>query len=144
MGIGIDHTPFFLPTKVSELPAVALSHVLFGLGGTAAAYAITGSYAGPGVIGTIYHAMFSPSTAYVGGHNSLASTTHAMSVYAEPFVAASRIASVPLAAAALIGIVGVQTSAMQDFTAGQQLQILSGVSTPSSSEKHKLLSLSGL
>lgn len=49
-----------------------------------------------------------------------------------------------LAAGLTLGIAALQADAMQEFSATEQLQILSGVSTPSSSTKHKLLSLSDL
>ncbi len=60
------------------------------------------------------------------------------------FAQAIRNTPLTLAAAGVIGIALLQAEGMQEFTAGEQLQVLSGVSTPSSSKKHKLMSLSGL
>ncbi len=57
---------------------------------------------------------------------------------------AVRTSPLVVGAYALVTAVALQTAAMQEFSATEQLQVLSGVSTPSSSKKHKLMSLSKL
>ncbi len=92
------------PFEIPETPEQALSDYLLHMGIAAGTligvYAYTGAYAGPGVAGTVYAAMF--STAEVGaagaGSVALTDTVYAMSVYAEPFVAVARYVA-PVAAA---------------------------------------------
>ena len=86
--------PSFMP-GIPETKEQALSDFMLHAGiaaGTAiGVYAYTGLYAGPGHMGILYHAFFSP--AHVGGRAgtvALLDTIYAGSVYAEPFVAGAR------------------------------------------------------
>jgi hypothetical protein len=79
---------------------------------------------------------------YAAATEGLAAASSSMHFYR--LGQAIRTSPVLLAGYGLATSVALQTAAMQDFTAGEQLQVLSGVSTPSSSQKHKLMSLSGL
>jgi len=49
-----------------------------------------------------------------------------------------------LMATGVLGIAALQTVAMQEFTPQEQLAVLSGVPQPGSSQKQKLMTLSGL
>ncbi len=98
--------PFTIPETPEEFLSDYLLHAAVAAGTVIGVYAYTGLYAGPGIAGTIYMAMFSSAEVGAAGAGSvaLADTVYAMSVYAEPFVAAARFvapAVVPLTAAAV-------------------------------------------
>ena len=90
--------PTLLP-GIPETKEQALSDFMLHAGiaaGTAiGVYVYTGMYAGPGHMGILYHAFFSPAAvgARGAGTVALADTVYAGSVYAEPFVAAARFAA---------------------------------------------------
>ena len=87
--------PTLLP-GIPETKEQALSDFMLHAGiaaGTAiGVYAYTGMYAGPGHMGILYHAFFSPAAvgARGAGTVALADTVYAGSVYAEPFIAVAR------------------------------------------------------
>ncbi len=88
--------PTLLP-GIPETKEQALSDFMLHAGiaaGTAiGVYAYTGLYAGPGHMGILYRAFFSPVSvgARGAGTVALADTAFAASVYAEPFLATGRI-----------------------------------------------------
>lgn len=106
MGWGIPHTPLYIPDPRDprDVAETALSHVVYGGLVWAGASAVAGVSAGPGHLGILYRAFLSP--AHIGasyaGSSALADTMYAMSVYAEPFVAAARVVVPTLAVAALV------------------------------------------
>ncbi len=95
--------PFEVPTTAEQALSDYLLHASIAAGTLIGVYAYTGAYAGPGMVGTVYAAMF--STAEVGaagaGSVALTDTIYAMSVYAEPFVAVARVLG-PVAAAVTV------------------------------------------
>ena len=147
MGWGISHTPAYVPDPrdPQDMAETAVSHVIWGGATWAAASLYAGTAAGPGHLGLLYHAFFSPTHvgASYAGTNALADTVYAMRVYSTPFRIAARASAPFVAAAGIAGIVALQTEAMQDFSAQEQVQILTGVATPSSSTRHKLFVASG-
>ncbi len=100
--------PFEVPTTPEQALSDYLLHAGIAAGTLIGVYAYTGAYAGPGMVGTVYAAMF--STAEVGavgaGSVALTDTIYAMSVYAEPFVAVGRVFG-PVAAAVTVVAAGV-------------------------------------
>lgn len=147
MGWGYKHTPAYIPDPrdPSDMVETAISHAVYGTATWAAASLLVGQSAGPGHLGLMARALFSP--AHVGaagaGTNALADTVYAMRVYSTPFRIAARASAPLVAAAGIAGIVALQTEAMRDFSAHEQVQILSGVATPKSSTRHKLFVASG-
>ena len=95
--------PFSFPDTPEQALSDYLLHVGIAAGTVIGVYAYTGLYAGPGMAGTVYAAMF--STAEVGaagaGSVALTDTMYAMSVYAEPFIAVGRFIA-PVAAAMVV------------------------------------------
>ena len=95
--------PFEVPTTPEQALSDYLLHAGIAAGTLIGVYAYTGLYAGPGHAGMIYMAFF--STAEVGaagaGSVALTDTMYAMSVYAEPFVAAARFVA-PIFAAMVV------------------------------------------
>ncbi len=104
MGVGWKHTPLYLPDPrdPEDVAEAALSHAVYGGIVWAGASLVTGTWAGPGHLGILARAFFSP--AHVGasyaGTNALADTMFAMRVYSTPFRAAARFVApvaIPLA-----------------------------------------------
>ena len=107
MGVGYKHTPAYIPDPrdPADMFETAISHAAYGAATWAAASLVAGSSAGPGHMGIMARAFFSPM--HVGsatmGTNALADTMYALRVYSEPFRFVGRIgssaAAIPLAAA---------------------------------------------
>ena len=110
--------PFSVPDTPEQFLSDWLLHAGIGAGTVIGVYAYTGLYAGPGHAGIIYHAFFSRAVvgSTVGGLEgsvALADTMYAMSVYAQPFVAAARF----IGSTALV--VGMSTLARGDVATRQ-------------------------
>ncbi len=109
MGWGIKHTPFYVPdpTDSHDVFETAISHTLWGGAVTGTAWALSGSYPGPGHVGTLYRAFFSP--AHVGsvamGTNAFDDTMFALRVYSEPLRAAVRFSAPVLIPTLMLGSV---------------------------------------
>ena len=97
------------PLGIPDTPEQAMSDFLFSTaisgGAMGLAWVITGSYPGPGPVGTVMRAFFSP--AHVGasyaGASALDDTLFALRVYSEPFRLAARV----------LGPIGMGITAMQ-------------------------------
>ncbi len=89
--------PSIMP-GIPETKEQALSdfmlHAGISAGVAIGVYAYTGLYAGPGHMGILYRAFFSPVSVGARGASTvaMADTAYAASVYAEPFIAATRFA----------------------------------------------------
>ncbi len=109
MGWGVQHTPFYLPdpTDPHDLVETAISHTLWGGAITGAAWALSGSYPGPGHLGTLYRAFLSP--VHVGasyaGTSAFDDTMYALRVYSEPLRAAARFSAPILIPSLMLGSV---------------------------------------
>ncbi len=105
MGWGYQHTPFYIPdpTDPYDLAETAVTHTLYGGAAYAGAWALSGSYPGPGHLGTLWNAF--GSRAHVGasymGTNAFDDTMFALRVYGTPFRIAAR-ALAPVAAAIMV------------------------------------------
>jgi len=103
MGVGWKHTPLYLPDPrdPEDVAEAALSHAIYGGVVWLGASAVAGTWAGPGHLGILYHAFFSPTNVgATAGTNALADTMFAMRVYSTPFRYAARLIApiaIPLA-----------------------------------------------
>jgi len=107
MGWGYQHTPFYVPDPRDpyDVAETAVSHTAWGFASWSLAYALTGSNPGPGHLGTLYRAFFSPvhlgSASNVPPVSAWDDTMFALRTYARPFgvVAQASIPFVVLAGA---------------------------------------------
>ncbi len=109
MGWGFKHTPFYVPdpTDPHDVFETAISHTIWGGAVTGAAWAFSGSYPGPGHVGTLYRAFLSPTHvgASYAGTSALDDTLFALRVYSEPLRAAARFAAPVLIPSLMLGSV---------------------------------------
>lgn len=148
MGWGIKHTPAYIPDPRDpvDIAETTISHAVFGTVTWAGASLIAGANAGPGHLGIMGRALFSP--AHVGaagaGTNALADTVYALRIYSTPFRIATRAvgsaAAIPLAAA--IGT-GAAVELHGQSTQMDKMSSLSGSGT-GSTRKQRVARLGGL
>lgn len=148
MGWGYKHTPAYIPDPrdPSDMVETAISHAVYGTATWAAASLLVGQSAGPGHLGLMARALFSP--AHVGaagaGTNALADTMYAMRIYSTPFRIAARAAgstaAIPLAAA--IGTLAA-VELHGESTRMDKMSSLSGGGT-GSTRKQRVARLGGL
>ncbi len=107
MGWGYQHTPFYIPDPRDpyDLAETAVTHTLYGGAAYAGAWALSGSYPGPGHLGTLWNAF--GSRAHVGasyaGTNAFDDTMFALRVYGTPFrIAARALAPVAIVSSAML------------------------------------------
>ncbi len=102
MGWGLPHTPFYVPDPRDpyDLAETALSHYLWGGATLVGAWAISGVYPGPGLLGTLWNAFLSRQHigAAYAGTNAFDDTMFALRTYTKPFQPLLRVAG-PLGAA---------------------------------------------
>lgn len=109
MGWGYQHTPFYIPDPRDpyDLAETAVTHLLYGAASYGLAWALSGSYPGPGHLGTLWNAF--GSRAHVGaayaGTNAFDDTMFALRVYSQPLRVAARVA-VPLSTLVTVAQVG--------------------------------------
>ena len=107
MGWGYQHTPFYIPDPRDpyDLAESAVTHSAYGFGAWSLAYALGGSNPGPGYLGTLYRAFFSPvhlgSVRNVPPLSAWDDTMFALRVYSTPLRYVARVLA-PVGAAVMV------------------------------------------